>query len=522
MNRRDACAFAWCACLLLSGFTTARPHEHDAAGGYISKESPAPTIVLAKPEASDTTLRVPFEIRNDSGRDVWICDDFTVFLHDYDAEVYMTADHKTLRVRRRLDVDPCSSVSSPPHGRYVRLPDGQSRRELLFLSLPVKSRFFWARPRVEGRADAGRLVLEIGYYAGDMPTMIRGVINGPAQRQPIHVHGPYVVTGPPPLLKDWFVSMVHWNWWNWPGMHIRHRGEEILIPWTGSERVGEQVLRVSLDGLKIPYEEGYERATVPPLDLSGCKRLEILYSPSVLDYFFHYQNERGLMNSEELAHLRSLRQIIVDDPAQIAVFSREISRPDIAGAIVPHRSCVRFICHGDQGQFTAFTLYDDRAIITEEGRCIRCSTGIPSLKSLTPQIRPFQLRLDCANNLMNLWSPLHLLYGAQKAYLASKWCDAFVNDRQTRDIPKDRKARCLQCPSDPTGRCHYAMNPHCKRNSPADMVLLFETKDGWNQHGGPELFSFDNHNPRGGLVLLNDGTTRFIRTQEELRQLRWK
>jgi hypothetical protein len=59
-------------------------------------------------------------------------------------------------------------------------------------------------------------------------------------------------------------------------------------------------------------------------------------------------------------------------------------------------------------------------------------------------------------------------------------------------------------------------------NSPADVVLLFETKAGWNQHGGPELFTFDNHDPKGGLVLLNDGTVKFVRTEEELKQLRWK
>jgi hypothetical protein len=53
-------------------------------------------------------------------------------------------------------------------------------------------------------------------------------------------------------------------------------------------------------------------------------------------------------------------------------------------------------------------------------------------------------------------------------------------------------------------------------------VLLFETKAGWNQYGGSELFTFDNHEPRGGCVLLNDGTVKFIRTTEELRQLRWK
>jgi hypothetical protein len=81
------------------------------------------------------------------------------------------------------------------------------------------------------------------------------------------------------------------------------------------------------------------------------------------------------------------------------------------------------------------------------------------------------------------------------------------------------------------------MNPNCKPNSPPDMVLLFETKAGttlrssdasslrstsWNQHGCPELFTFDNHNPRGGCVLLNDGTVKFIRTEKELNQLCWK
>jgi hypothetical protein len=28
--------------------------------------------------------------------------------------------------------------------------------------------------------------------------------------------------------------------------------------------------------------------------------------------------------------------------------------------------------------------------------------------------------------------------------------------------------------------------------------------------------------PKGGCVLLNDGTVKFIRTKEELQQLRWK
>ncbi|MDI6448836.1 hypothetical protein [Anaerobaca lacustris] len=68
----------------------------------------------------------------------------------------------------------------------------------------------------------------------------------------------------------------------------------------------------------------------------------------------------------------------------------------------------------------------------------------------------------------------------------------------------------------------YAMNPNCRGDSPKDMVFLFESRPGWNQHGGPELFAFDHHDPKGGCVLLNDGTVRFIRTERELHALRWR
>jgi len=92
------------------------------------------------------------------------------------------------------------------------------------------------------------------------------------------------------------------------------------------------------------------------------------------------------------------------------------------------------------------------------------------------------------------------------------------------DIYDYRRVRKASAPSAPvdTWISDYAMNPNCRADSPKDMVLLFESKAGWNQHGGPELFAFDNHDPKGGLVLLNDGTVKFIRTEEELKQLRWK
>ena len=88
--------------------------------------------------------------------------------------------------------------------------------------------------------------------------------------------------------------------------------------------------------------------------------------------------------------------------------------------------------------------------------------------------------------------------------------------------PRKKPVSPWSCPSEGSKDAHYAMNPDCHFASPPDMVLLFETTPGWNQHGGPELFTFDNHDPKGGCILLNDGTVKFIRTEEELMQLRWK
>jgi hypothetical protein len=110
----------------------------------------------------------------------------------------------------------------------------------------------------------------------------------------------------------------------------------------------------------------------------------------------------------------------------------------------------------------------------------------------------------------------------EQGYPVFKWCDYILNNDLTSHIPMKYKMSYFRCPSAGEGKCNYAMNPNCKPDSPSDMMLLFETKAGWNQHGGPELFTFDNHDPKGGCVLLNDGTVKFIRTPEELRQLRWK
>ena len=95
-----------------------------------------------------------------------------------------------------------------------------------------------------------------------------------------------------------------------------------------------------------------------------------------------------------------------------------------------------------------------------------------------------------------------------------RWCDLIVEEF-------DLDSQQFVCPSAEEGRCHYAINPNCEPNSPGNMVLLFETKGGWNQFGGPEILTTENHQGYGCNILFNDGRAIFLWTYE-LSELKWK
>ncbi|MHC4555713.1 MAG: hypothetical protein ACYS80_00255 [Planctomycetota bacterium] len=96
------------------------------------------------------------------------------------------------------------------------------------------------------------------------------------------------------------------------------------------------------------------------------------------------------------------------------------------------------------------------------------------------------------------------------------WCDLLAQNSQN--------AKKLFCEvSGSAGGpelCHYALNPNCKPDSPEDIVLLFETKGGWNQCGNQELLTSTENYKKGWRVLFNDGRLEFIEPHE-LGRLKW-
>ncbi|MGA2071423.1 MAG: DUF4190 domain-containing protein [Sedimentisphaerales bacterium] len=109
----------------------------------------------------------------------------------------------------------------------------------------------------------------------------------------------------------------------------------------------------------------------------------------------------------------------------------------------------------------------------------------------------------CKAHLSELSKALHRYAGEHGAYPApDKWCDALL---QGKYVTEDT----FKCPGNKKARCSYSMNPKCLPNSSPNIILIFESRSGWNSYGGPELFTTENHDG-DGQILLNDGSITYL------------
>ena len=132
--------------------------------------------------------------------------------------------------------------------------------------------------------------------------------------------------------------------------------------------------------------------------------------------------------------------------------------------------------------------------------------------------RALAYQMVCGTNMSGLGRAM-FIYASENNNTfptPSKWCDLLIENT-------DVSAEIFLCRGSNEGPCSYAMNENIKNtdvNNPSDIVLLFETYPGWNQFGGPEILSIDNHAGEGCNVMYLDGRVEFIK-QENFNNLRW-
>ena len=504
------------------------------------------TIQRTGLEVTDDMLELAFEIWNNGAHEIWICESMDIGNPWGDFEAYVGEDNETLFVQRRPDV-PMDGSRSQSTGRYVRLGSGQARAEVMSFSLPVhETCVLFGTTGRRPPEYAKRLVLELGYYEEDLPALVFRTLEEesktlPTERDDIPADG----TGVAGMIGGPLYFSVG-------NEQVRARDEQALIPWTEQALKGEKLLQMTVDDLLIPYRA--QQAKPIPIHLSPCKRMDIRFRRSPLEFFFPYSQEQDLLSGEEKEYLQSLKDLSVQDSWGLMGVAHDMSQ-GTGAAFFTEGGHADLTCYRKDGSVVSLTLYDGEFALTPKGQVFRCPEGLPRLRKLLPRMQSFDLRVQCAAKLKNLWHRFRLYRFARHAprdvrefweiYERSgqpvppdayrkhddegpypppaKWCDTLLQGyRVTADGRDVITAKACECPGAGDGGCRYATNPNCKLDSPGDIVLLFETKAGWNQHGGPDLFVFDHHEPRGGCVSFNNGTVKFIRTKEELRQVRWK
>lgn len=150
---------------------------------------------------------------------------------------------------------------------------------------------------------------------------------------------------------------------------------------------------------------------------------------------------------------------------------------------------------------------------------------VPLYFCLPPKIgfiRPENMiRVACKPHMMEIAKAMQVYANNHNNQYPTvdKWCDLLVMYCEVGPHQ-------FVCPSSDAkeGESSFAFNKNLIGKKPAelppDIVLLFETKGGWNQVGGPELLSVENHNGKGCNILFNDGHVEFVR-KKQLGKLNW-
>lgn len=257
MNRMK-CFIMALTCVLLATCPQAESEE-----GPDDEEETAVTIALTKLDVNDQNLDLSWKIKNSRDHDVWICESLNpgslpVF------EKFLDKDSKTLVIRRRFDLPIEEGIwwEFPFHrARYVRLRSGQEKTESASFSVPVRPYPVFGHLRANAEY-AGRLALEIGFYDEDLPGLILQIVE---LAEKINCNLNVSVLGFEEICDRFFGGWTIAGAFNNASFayfrnSVTSGGDEVAIPYMGRGLNGEQILRVTVDGVSIPY-----KSSSPPL-----------------------------------------------------------------------------------------------------------------------------------------------------------------------------------------------------------------------------------------------------------------
>jgi hypothetical protein len=220
-------------------------------------KSPPVTMELTGLEVTDSTLTLGYKIINGTDYDAWV---YSSIASSKPFEVFLTPDKQTLLIRKRLDV-PTTVMARPsfPVGTYVRIAPGASLADSVRIAVPVSPVFLYAsQDTTELAQTVTGLALEIGYYNADLPGIIQDIIALAGKS------GLTILDVPGGLVDTYFRGLrVRVSLGDFDQVNKDPYGQgRISIAYSGQALTDEEVLRVHVNNVAIPYKGHSERGEV--------------------------------------------------------------------------------------------------------------------------------------------------------------------------------------------------------------------------------------------------------------------
>lgn len=155
---------------------------------------------------------------------------------------------------------------------------------------------------------------------------------------------------------------------------------------------------------------------------------------------------------------------------------------------------------------------------------------------LTPAINiwgtyPERSRFSCESKLKTLYNAFIEYSKIHEGVLpdGNSWCDDILNYLKGSDENKMQMYVCISDRLSDAKTCSYSMNQNLSNKLlaqvPGDVILLYESNDGWNSSGGSEKITFANHDhlleqKKCGVLFANGKVLHVY--EKDLNNLRWK
>lgn len=153
MNRSSCMRIA----LMLPGLVLAQEEANSVRQSRDpNASSTAVSLVLGGLKVTDQRLELRYQVRNNSGQDIWVCNTVSPNVVNVDKDGWILQ----LLLRERRDIDFFAAA-------YIRVCPGQARSEVMSLRIPIIPDL-----PLREMIYATSLAIEIGFYTEDLPRMI--------------------------------------------------------------------------------------------------------------------------------------------------------------------------------------------------------------------------------------------------------------------------------------------------------------------------------------------------------------